>query len=194
MNRLPKMMQHIISGIHHIVLGLNINGFQTVFQPFGRLFNFNPFNTHSYISATQFAIFYNNALRSRAQSLKIKCLLLQYCCPIQGSDIASNSQMRSGISSVRCQSNFKNSITLNSKIICCQSSNFHRIRKNHDSIVPRTQSHLIFSANHALTQCPSNFTFSDGKRFFSGDSNFRAHRSYHHFLTRRHIWCAANNI
>ena len=197
--RLSYAVQDIVRDIHHVINGTQADHLQTVLQPFRTFLYSYIFNRNTWIAQTGFFIFNDNfdsrnfiinleSIHTRTFQVGRLTVLFQ----VSG-QVASYTEMRSGIHTVRRDINFQHIIALHIIIFFGRSTDY-RIGRQYDyTCMICSNTDFIFSTNHTVRFNATDFRALDRKALIT-IIQFSTVYSNNHFLSGSYIRRTTNNL
>ena len=190
---------HIVRDVDNIIDGSQTDGVQFVLQPLGALFDFAAFERNSTIAQAGFWAFYfysNGQITMIYGELSIIGAMQGRRLTIAheiGIKITRNSPVRASICTVGRDIYFNQEITFETKISCSGRSYRCVDRQDHNPIVSRANTDLIFGANHTVAFDTTQLRLLNDE-FAITIVEFRAECSNNYFLTGGHIMGTAHHL
>ena len=192
-------MQDIVCNIYYIINRTQADYLQTVLQPFGAFLHGHTLNRYARIAQAGFRIL-DNDFDSRSRIVDLESIHIRtfqggwFAVLLQiGSQVAGNTEMRSGIHTVRCDVYFQHIVALYIIIFLSRSS-YYRIGRQHDDTgVIRSDTDFILGTDHPVRFDTANLGTLYRKTLVA-IIQFSTVHSHNHFLSGCHIRSAANNL
>ena len=147
-------MEYEVGNIHYIVDRTDTDGTERFFEPVGRLCDCYSFDAYASISRACLSILYNYFNR-KIIAIHLEILYARFgerdilaLCLVISIEISCNAVVTSAISSVWCDVHFNKGVIFHTKIFFCRHTYWCVSWKNHDTIVVRAYTNLVFCTNH----------------------------------------------
>ena len=196
---LSHLMEHKVGNVHHVVDRTDTNGRKCFLQPIRWLLDSHALDAHTRITRTSLCILYNH-LNWQIIAIHFKRLYRRFgksniltMCLIIRIQVTRNTIVASTIRTVRSNIYLNERIILYTKILFSRHTHRSIRWQDHDAIMARTHTYLVFCTDHTQWLFATDLAFLDSK-FLLAIIEDSTHRSHNDLLTRSHIRCTTYDL